>query len=79
MYYVYILRSEPNPNKYYTGYTRNVERRIAEHNVGKNKSTKPFRPWRLKSYVAFMDEDKAHAFERYLKTGSGRALAIKHL
>jgi hypothetical protein len=38
-----------------------------------------FRPWRLISYIASSDEQKAIAFERYLKTASGRAFAKKRL
>ena len=79
MYYVYIIQSELDSNRYYTGFTKNVERRIADHNSGKNKSTTSHRPWRLKSYVAFTNKERAYAFEKYLKTGSGRALATKHL
>ena len=77
MYYVYILQSEHNPKRYYTGFTRNVKKRVAEHSSGKNISTHLLRPWRLKSFVAFMDKDRAHAFERYLKTGSGRAFGLR--
>jgi len=38
-----------------------------------------FRPWRIKSYVAFADEARAIAFEKYLKSGSGRAFAKARL
>ena len=79
MYYVYILQSESHPNKYYTGFTADVQHRLEEHNQGKGVTTKPHRPWKLKSYVAFPDKERAIAFEKYLKTGSGRAMAIKHL
>ncbi len=79
MHYVYIIKSESNSNRYYTGYTTNVEKRVSDHNQGKNVSTKRHRPWILKSYVAFPDKQRAIAFEKYLKTGSGRAMAIKHL
>ena len=79
MYYVYIIKSEYYKDRYYTGYTKDVKRRLAEHNSGKDQYTKSYRPWQLKSYVAFTDKERALAFERYLKTGSGRVLAIKHL
>ncbi len=72
MHYVYILQSEVDSRRYYTGFTYDVVRRLREHNRGKNLSTKAYRPWKVKSYIAFMDKDRAHAFERYLKTGSGR-------
>jgi putative endonuclease len=38
-----------------------------------------FMPWRPVTYVAFSDWDKAAAFERYLKFGSGHAFANEHL
>jgi hypothetical protein len=30
---------------------------------------------RIKTYIAFTDESRAIAFEKYLKSGSGRAFA----
>jgi hypothetical protein len=41
-------------------------------------STTPGR-WRLKTYVAFSDRQKAVEFEKYLKSPSGRAFAKKRL
>ncbi len=79
MHFVYILQSESNSDRYYTGYTQNIEKRILDHNQGKNLSTRKYRPWELKSFVAFPEKERAIKFERYLKTGSGRAMAIKHL
>jgi hypothetical protein len=38
-----------------------------------------YKPWRIKTYVAFSDEKRAVAFEKYLKSGSGRAFANKRL
>jgi hypothetical protein len=37
------------------------------------------KPWRLVTYIAFSDEKKAVAFEKYLKSHSGRAFANKRL
>ncbi|MBT7298887.1 MAG: hypothetical protein HN849_05220, partial [Victivallales bacterium] len=39
----------------------------------------PFRPWRIKTVVMFIDLDQARAFERYLKSPFGRAFAKKRL
>lgn len=44
MFYVYILKSELT-GRYYIGYSDSPERRLLEHNSGKVKSTRPFRPW----------------------------------
>jgi predicted GIY-YIG superfamily endonuclease len=78
MYFVYLIESEDGEH-WYVGITDDVGRRLAEHNAGKCPHTKKFRPWRLKTYVAFSDRGRAEAFERYLKSHSGRAFAKKHL
>ncbi|MFO0389092.1 MAG: GIY-YIG nuclease family protein [Alphaproteobacteria bacterium] len=78
MKYVYILQSEIEPDRYYTGSTNDLKRRHAEHNDGKSIHTNKYRPWRLKMYIAFSDEQKADEFEAFLKTGNGRAFAKKH-
>ncbi len=78
-YYVYILASEKDPNRFYAGFTENVKGRLAEHNSGKSIHTKDFRPWRIKTCVAFTNRQSASAFERYLKTSSGRSFAKKRL
>jgi putative endonuclease len=79
MWYVYLLESVAFPGKRYIGLTSSIERRLAEHNSGKSLHTSKFVPWRLKTFVAFSSEDKAEAFERYLKSGSGHAFARKRL
>ena len=79
MYYVYLLRSESDSARRYVGFTEDLKRRLADHNAGKNTSTAPFRPWRLMAYHAFAEKERALAFERYLKSGSGHAFARRHL
>lgn len=79
MFYTYILQSIPNPSKLYTGSTANLRSRLHDHNNGKSPYTKKLKPWRLLFYAAFPDKSAALSFERYLKTGSGRALLAKHL
>ncbi|MBI2738863.1 MAG: GIY-YIG nuclease family protein [Rhodospirillales bacterium] len=75
MIYVYLLRSHAAPDQHYVGLTTDLKRRLADHNGGKSPHTSKFTPWRLVSYVAFSDQAKAAAFERYLKSGSGHAFA----
>ena len=75
---VYVLRSDCNPDRYYTGLTNNVERRLAEHNSGDSKYTAYLRPWSLVAFTTFKSIDSASAFEKYLKTGSGRAFSKRH-
>jgi predicted GIY-YIG superfamily endonuclease len=52
---------------------------LAKHNAGEVPHTAKFRPWRLKTYDAFSDEQQAFAFEKYLKSGYGRAFAKRRL
>jgi putative endonuclease len=78
MKYVYLLRSVSFPERHYVGCTSNLPRRLEEHNSGQSMHTKKFIPWDLQAYFAFTDHGKADAFEKYLKTGSGRAFAKKH-
>ncbi len=76
--YVYILKSKYNPTRHYTGLTSNLKRRLQEHNTGKSTHTSKYRPWIIKNAIWFENPEKAAAFEKYLKTGSGRALAMNH-
>ena len=78
MHYVYILESIVDPRRYYVGSTIDLDRRIKEHNSGKSSHTAKLAPWMLATYVAFSDRAKAFRFERYLKSGSGRAFAKRH-
>lgn len=79
MHSVYIIQSIESPDQYYTGLTDDVDQRLADHNSGKSKHTSKYRPWRLVSYHYFESTDVALAFEKYLKSGSGRAFAKKRL
>jgi putative endonuclease len=76
--YVYILESLDGEH-FYVGVTDDVSARLFKHNAGEVPHTSKFRPWKLKSYVTFSNEERAFAFERYLKSGSGRAFTKKHL
>jgi putative endonuclease len=78
-HYVYILVSKADESIHYTGFTTSVKERLAMHNRGKCQNTSPYRPWRVETVIAFSSEEKAHAFERYLKSGSGREFARRHL
>jgi predicted GIY-YIG superfamily endonuclease len=53
--YVYILRSKLDPNRHYTGLTNNLRRRLQEHNSGNVNHTAEFKPWVVKSAIAFED------------------------
>ena len=79
MFYVYRLQSEKHPVKSYIGFSADLKQRLKDHNAGKNRYTAPLRPWKLVFYAAFAAEEKARAFEAYLKTGSGAAFGNKRL
>ena len=78
MTYVYILASQKF-DVFYTGCTDDLKQRIEEHNSGKAVHSSKYIPWKLKTYIAFSDKIKAYRFEKYLKSGSGRAFAKKYL
>ena len=77
--YVYTLQSEVAPEAFYVGFTEDLRSRLKIHNSGQVPHTAKFRPWRIKTAVAFTDRQRAIAFERYLKSASGRAFARKRL
>jgi len=75
---VYILQSDGNPDRHYTGVTSCLETRLAWHNAGQNSHTAGNRPWSVIAAIELRTEEAARAFERYLKSGSGRAFAKRH-
>ncbi len=79
MRYVYILQSEINSEKFYIGSTNDLKRRLREHNEGHSTHTNKYKPWFIKTYIAFQDIDKADAFEAFLKSGNGRIFIKKRL
>jgi len=78
MTYVYILQSTAFPERFYVGLTQDLRSRFRSHNAGEVFHTAKFRPWTIKNYFGFQDAKKARAFEKYLKSGSGRAFARRH-
>jgi predicted GIY-YIG superfamily endonuclease len=78
MKYVYILESLDGRH-FYVGMTDDVPARLNKHNAGQVPHTSKYRPWRVRTYTAFTDEKLAVDFEKYLKSGSGRALRRSEL
>jgi predicted GIY-YIG superfamily endonuclease len=76
--FVDVLQSTVDLNRYYTGITSDVSRRIAVHNSGGSQHTVGGRPWRLVVALEFFNEASAVAFEKYLKSDSGRAFSKRH-
>ncbi|MHC4783600.1 MAG: GIY-YIG nuclease family protein [Planctomycetota bacterium] len=77
-YYVYILRSLTDPERHYTGMTENLDERLKKHNAAQCKHTSKDIPWQIETAISFRNKDKAAAFEKYLKSHSGRAFAKRH-
>ena len=76
MHYVYSLKCKDG---FYVGCTNDLKDRINMHTKGQGDATKNRLPIKLDFYMAFSSQYKAFEFEKYLKSGSGRAFIKKHL
>jgi predicted GIY-YIG superfamily endonuclease len=77
--YVYVLQSDIDPDRFYTGCTDDLRARLTRHNHGEVPHTSKWKLWRIKSYIALSDRERARSFEPYLKSASGRAFLKKRL
>jgi len=77
-YYVYVIYSDSNQSRY-IGISKDPESRLKDHNYGRNKSTRPYRPWRLVFQEALPSRKEARKREKYLKSGIGREFLYKLL
>jgi putative endonuclease len=71
MFFVYALRSEKD-GRIYVGFSSDLVKRLNEHNAGKTKSTKGFRPWILIYSEEIPTREMARKREKYLKSGAGK-------
>ena len=71
MYYLYILLSE-SKERTYTGVSDNVNKRLEEHNAGKVKSSRPYRPYKIIHTESFAGLTEARQKERFYKSTTGR-------
>lgn len=78
MFYNYVLQSIKN-GSLYIGYTVDLKKRLGEHNLGLNRSTKTYKPWKLIYYEACLDIEDAKRREHYLKTSQGERLLKRRL
>ncbi len=76
MFYTYILGC--SEGKTYIGSTNDLKDRINRHQAGYILATKNRIPIKLIAYFAFINETTARNFEKYLKSGSGRAFLRNH-
>ena len=75
---VYIIRSSADPSRHYVGITSDVRERLEWHNHGPCGHTVSHRSWSLVVSMEFPTEREAVRFEKYLKSGSGRAFTKRH-
>jgi predicted GIY-YIG superfamily endonuclease len=63
MYYVYILKWD----RYYIGFTNNIERRFKEHKMWKTITTRHIWDFKLLWYFEFETENEARIYEKKVK------------
>ena len=71
MFKVYAIQSEKD-GRIYVGITDDIKRRLKEHEAGKTKSTKGYRPWKLVYSELIKDRASARDIEKKLKSGFGK-------
>jgi len=75
--HVYILVSDLDPDRHYTGLTEDLQGRLKAHNARQVSHTAKHKPWRIETTISFRSPTKARDFETYLKSHSGRVFASK--
>jgi len=70
-YYVYVLRSVKN-RMFYVGFTKNLARRVDDHNKGLVLSTHRRRPLALVYWEGCLNQTDATHREKYLKSSWGK-------
>ena len=79
MFYTYVIQSVSLEPRLYIGSTANLKNRLHEHNSGKVRSTRPYRPWRLIYYEAHRTSQLSRRAELFYKTSQGRRQLKKKL
>jgi putative endonuclease len=76
MFTVYILYSK-SFDRYYVGYTNDLERRISEHNRKKGKFTDAGIPWILVHSELYSTKKEAMTRERFIKSRKSKSFIIE--
>ena len=76
-HYCYILRCADQ--RYYVGATRDLQRRLRDHQHGKVESTRLRQPVSLVYYEVFSEASEAYRRERALKNGRTRKATREQL
>ena len=79
LYVLLHLHSSKFKKSFYIGYTSDLRKRFKKHNLGQSQATKPFIPYKLIFYEAFLNRIDAKNREIYLKGGYGRKTINKKL
>jgi GIY-YIG catalytic domain len=72
MFHIHVIVSEKFTERYYIGFSTQIEQRLAEHNCGKNPSTSKYRPWRLAA-ARILVRAIERGWSRSLDSGHSRA------
>ncbi len=78
MFYTYVLKSE-NFEKFYTGYTENLDKRLMEHNEGLNYYSKRYIPWNIIYFETFKLKEEAIRREKYFKIAAATKWLKKNI
>jgi putative endonuclease len=77
MYFVYVLKSLSR-NYIYVGMTDYLERRIGEHQSGKNKTTKPYRPFALIYSENFFNKRRSRKKREIFEVRCRKGISLKN-
>jgi putative endonuclease len=77
-FFVYVWQSKKD-SRLYVGFTIDLDKRIQEHNNGKTKSTKGFRPWVLVYKEIVETRELARSREKFLKSGIGKKIIKEYI
>jgi putative endonuclease len=76
MWFFYILQSLTKPDYFYKGSTGNLEKRLAEHNLGETASNKPYLPLRIVYFEAYITEKTARLRESAVKQSGSISIPL---
>ncbi len=71
MFWVYAIKSDER-NYIYVGLTSDLNARVERHNKGYERTTKPYRPFKIIYTKKFSTRKEARLYEKYLKSGIGK-------
>ncbi len=74
---VYVLKSLQR-NYFYVGLTNNIDRRVRQHQEGKERTTRPYLPFQLLVAEEYETRADARIREKYFKSGIGKERLKEH-